>query len=90
MKQTALIMGMPISVEVLDTDANGEIFKKIFNYLEWVDEKFSTYKSQSEISRINRGELLLKQASTEMKEVFELSEKTKKETLGYFDICNPC
>ena len=36
--------------------------------------------------RINRGELALSDASTDMKLIFELAEQTKQETDGYFDI----
>ncbi len=86
-------MGMPVSLEITG-DIDESLFKKIFDYFRVVDEKFSTYKETSEISAINRGELKPEQYSSEMKEVFRLSEETKKLTYGYFDIwhngkCDP-
>ena len=54
MKETRLIMGMPIEIEIVDNDAR-EALEAAFSYLVSVDERFSTYKEESEISRINRG-----------------------------------
>jgi len=89
MKQTKILMGMPITVEVVHDFAVPEIFEKVFSYFEHIDQTFSTYKNESEISKINRGELALENASTEMREVFSLSEQTKKLTAGFFDIKTP-
>lgn len=89
MKYSEIIMGMPITVEITDPDAAENLFSLTFGYLKKVDEKFSTYKPESEISKINRGEILEKHYSPEMKEVFKLSEETKKLTNGYFDIRSP-
>ncbi len=94
MKQTRLLMGMPITVEVVDATVAQEDLDKVFAYFVEVDDRFSTYKETSEISKINRGELLPAHYSEEMKSVLVLSEQTKKETDGYFDIrcdgiCDP-
>jgi thiamine biosynthesis lipoprotein len=88
MKDTRLIMGMPIEVEVVAPNPELAI-EDTFSYLVGVDERFSTYKESSEISRINRGELDLASASPEMKQVFALADLTKEETDGYFDIRKP-
>lgn len=88
MKQTKTIMGMPVTVEIVG-NKYPEIMEQVFDYFIKVDERFSTYKSQSEISRLNRGEISLSGASEEMKTVFELAEQTKQETRGFFDIKKP-
>lgn len=88
-------MGMPIEIEILPNVGRStsympkEVLEAAFAYLVSVEEQFSVYKERSEISRINRGELALATASDEMKEVFALGEKTKRETHGYFDIRQP-
>lgn len=82
-------MGMTVKVEIRDEQARQGSFEKVFSYFDKVDRKFSTYKADSEISKINRGELQKKNWSEEMKEVFKLAEKTKRETGGYFDIWRP-
>jgi thiamine biosynthesis lipoprotein len=84
MVQTQLIMGMPITVEIVDAES-GRALEDVFEYFRAVDRRYSTYKNDSEISRINAG---LPQAewSEEMRHVLELCEQTKQETNGFFDI----
>jgi thiamine biosynthesis lipoprotein len=86
MKQTQLIMGMPITIEVVDATIPAEIFARVFAYFAAVDHTFSTYKPNSEISRINSRAITLAQASLDMRTIFTLAERTKQETNGYFDI----
>lgn len=84
------MMGMPITVEIVG--ASPEIKKavdKVFGYFDYVDENFSPFKETSEVCRINRGELAEKDWSDDMRVVLMLSEKTKEETGGYFDIVAP-
>lgn len=78
-------MGMPITLEVVDA-APVSLFEAVYAYLTHVDEKFSTYKEQSEISRINRREVSDAEISLEMRTVFELAERFRLATSGYFDI----
>ncbi len=86
MKDTKTIMGMPITIEIVGKHVTKKIFERVFKYFEYVDQKFSTYKHNSEISRLNRDELELEYASQDMKAIFKLAEKTKQESKGYFDI----
>ncbi len=72
-------MGMPVTLEVIDASATEALFETVFSYFQHVDEKFSTYKENSEISQINNHSLDLQQASEEMKTVFELAEQTRLE-----------
>lgn len=88
MKETQLIMGMPIMVEVLDGDMQQAI-ADTFAYFREVDERFSTYKDTSEISRINRGEIDESHYSDEMHKVFAIAQQTKEQTHDYFDIKRP-
>ncbi|HTE48937.1 MAG TPA: FAD:protein FMN transferase [Candidatus Paceibacterota bacterium] len=82
-------MGMHIAVEIADKHANPEIFEEIFSFFRAVDRQFSTYKNDSEITRINRNEIAANSYSQEMEEIFSLSEKTKRDTDGYFNIQKP-
>lgn len=84
MKQTELIMGMPVTVEIIDKVAE-KVPVAVFDYFKSVDARYSTYKKDSEISQINRG-LPKSKWSEEMKAVLELCEETKNITRGYFDI----
>lgn len=80
------MMGTHITVEIVDAAPVENAIEKVFSYFDYVDNKFSTYKDSSEISKINRGEINESGYSHDMKEVFALCAKTKKETNGYFDI----
>jgi thiamine biosynthesis lipoprotein len=86
MKQVLLLMGMPIAVEVVDSHVTAANIAGVFDYFRSVDATFSTYKTDSEISRINRGELRPAKYSDDMKIILALSEQTKQETQGFFDI----
>ena len=88
MKQTRLLMGMPVTLEVVDARATEAVLAEVFGYFEYVDEKFSTYKDRSEITLINRHEITLEQASADMRNIFALAEQTRLETDGYFDIAH--
>jgi FAD:protein FMN transferase len=86
MKQTSLIMGMPITIDVIDANVTQDDLDAVFAYFVSVDETFSTYKTTSEISKINAGTLLTTQYSEDMRSILALSAQTKKDTAGYFDI----
>jgi thiamine biosynthesis lipoprotein len=89
MRETKDIMGMPVTVEVPDGSGSREALDKAFEYFRYVDNTFSTYKKESDISRINRGELAPADYSEDMGSIFELAEETKRQTNGYFDIRTP-
>ncbi len=89
MKETQIIMGMPVTVNIADKTATQADLEKIFDYFKYVDAKFSTFKETSEITAINKGKIKESDYSDDMEEVFRLSEETKKLTNGYFDIKKP-
>jgi len=84
MKQTEIIMGMPITIKIVDK-ATKALLTDVFSYFKEVDARYSTYKESSEISQINNG-LPKSKWSAEMKKVLNLCEQTKADTKGYFDI----
>ncbi len=86
MRTTRILMGMPITIEIADKNALLSDINEIYEYFKLIDQKFSTYKKNSEISRINGGRLKINDASRDVKLIFKLANKTKKETQGYFDI----
>jgi FAD:protein FMN transferase len=76
------IMGMPIVVAARD----GEVPDEVFDWFRHVDETFSTFKEESEVSRIRRGEIALEDASAEVRQVFARCEELREETHGFFDV----
>ncbi|MCB1496775.1 MAG: FAD:protein FMN transferase [Bauldia sp.] len=85
MRETRLIMGMPVTIDVVDAPGT-DCLDTAFAYFEATDRRFSTYRDVSEISAINQARLGEADYSDEMHEVLDLAERTRRETLGYFDI----
>lgn len=54
-------------------------------FLHWVDRTFSTYRADSEISRIGRGELSPDDAAPEVRQVLTACSELKAATDGWFD-----
>lgn len=88
MKITSTIMAMPVTVDVVDKRAKEKDIEIIFEYLWRIDEQFSPYKNESEVSKINEGKISIENCSREMQEVLEIAGSTKKQTNGYFDVWN--
>ena len=67
--------------EVSLAQAVGEVEEFFYQ----VDRDFSTYKSNSQVSRIRRGELSIEGASKYVQQVWALCEFSRELTLGAFD-----
>ncbi|MEA2151099.1 MAG: FAD:protein transferase [Solirubrobacteraceae bacterium] len=78
------VMGMPVEVELHDEVAAPAV-DEVFAWLRRVDATFSTYRPDSEISRIARGELAERDASANVRRVLERCEALRAQTGGYFD-----
>jgi FAD:protein FMN transferase len=85
MKQKKIMMGMAITVDIPHA-ANTQVFDDVFAYFTAIDNRFSTYKETSEISRINKGDIEPDAYSEEMKEILAAAEQTERDTHGYFSI----
>ncbi|MGO9875508.1 MAG: FAD:protein FMN transferase [Acidimicrobiia bacterium] len=77
--------GTMISLFVLDP-VDPAVIDDVFGWFQRVDDLFSTWRADSEISRIGRGELTAAHASPEVREVLALCEQMKHATCGAFDI----
>ena len=86
MKEAKPLMGTVITIEIADSGADLGAMEKVFSYFKYVDEKFSPFKEESEITKINQGKIAEDDWSEDMKEIFKLAEITKIETDGFFDI----
>jgi thiamine biosynthesis lipoprotein len=82
------IMGLPIVVDVR-ADCTDDVLDELFDWLRWVDATFSTFKEDSEISCINRGELRREDAHHHVRQVLERCDRLRDETNGYFDMRTP-
>src|ERR1700736_1356071 len=85
MRSTRIVMGMPITVDVVGA-ADNAVIDAVFAYFEGVDRRFSTYKPDSEIEAINRSRLAAADYREEMREGLAPADRTKLDTGGFFDI----
>jgi thiamine biosynthesis lipoprotein len=84
------VMGLPVSVHVRRPGpATGGAVAAVFAALREADARFSTYRSDSEISRLNRGELRPADCHPQVREVLELSAVAWRRTGGHFDVMLP-
>jgi thiamine biosynthesis lipoprotein len=82
------IMGLPIVLDVRD-GVEDDVAERVFDWLRWVDATFSTYKADSEISRLNRGELAVEDAHPDVRAVLDRCEELRVVTRGHFDMRAP-
>jgi FAD:protein FMN transferase len=81
------VMGMPVLFDLRDEDADATAaLADAVGWLHWVDATFSTYKADSQVSRISRGELALSDAHPDVLRVLDRCEELRAETNGYFDV----
>jgi FAD:protein FMN transferase len=88
MRDTRLIMGMPVSVEIVGK-VPASVMDGVFAYFTAVDKRFSLYKPESEISAFNQGKISSDDLSPQMNEVFALADRTKAQTHGFFEMLRP-
>jgi thiamine biosynthesis lipoprotein len=69
----------------LDKDLLAEAVDEVEEFFYQVDRDFSTYKSDSQISRIRRGEIKIEDATEYVQQVWALCEFSRELTLGAFD-----
>ena len=84
-RRVEMIMGMPIVIDVRDDGAGDELLDLAYDWFREVDAVFSTYKDDSEISRLNRGELALRECREDVRRVIARCRELVDETEGYFD-----
>jgi FAD:protein FMN transferase len=89
----AHLMGMPVSLALrgrhTDDDLAREAWERCVAELTEVDRVFSTYREDSVISRLDRGDLDLADCPAEVHEVLALGERARVESGGAFDVRRP-
>lgn len=78
------LMGMPILVDVRE-EVGGDVLDAVFAWFGEVDRRFSTFKPDSEVSRIGAGTLRVEDAHPDVREVLARCDELRDETRGSFD-----
>jgi thiamine biosynthesis lipoprotein len=77
-------MGTAFSIDIRDRGVWQAAITEVVAWLHRVDALFSTYRADSDISRLRRGELTTTDADPLVVEVLGLGERLRAETEGYF------
>ncbi|MFE7036691.1 FAD:protein FMN transferase [Streptomyces sp. NPDC057621] len=86
------IMGLPISLRIEgvgERGSGGEAADRVFAWLREVDARFSPFLPDSEVSRLDRGELSDDELSPDLVEVLDLCERYRVESGGAFQVRLP-
>ena len=79
-------MGTAISLDLRPPFAGPGVVDAFFSWLVSVDDRFSTYKDASMVSRLRRGELSESDYDGDLREVLDLCERVRLASAGTFDI----
>ena len=80
------VMGTAISLDLRDPVVPEAAVDAAFDHLRDIDARFSTYRPDSEISRLGRGELSPDECSADVRDVLARCDSLRTLTRGYFDI----
>jgi FAD:protein FMN transferase len=82
------VMGTVVSIELAD-DLPGAALRAMIGdtcvWLHEVDRRFSTYRPDSEVNRLQRREITIDDASGDLREVLAACADLRRRTDGYFD-----
>jgi thiamine biosynthesis lipoprotein len=79
------VMGTMIAIDVRDNDVPEKAINEAFAWLRAVDERFSTYKPESEISRLGRGETTVEECHPDVATILAICEDLRLESRGAFN-----
>ncbi|MFJ3658380.1 FAD:protein FMN transferase [Streptomyces nigra] len=83
------VMGFPVSLRVDDEHVGEETADAVFAWLREVDARFSPFRADSEVCRLDRGEIARRDVSVGLDEVLPLCEEYRLATGGAFDVRLP-
>jgi len=78
------VMGMPVAVHVVCEEAKEGWLDEVYDDFVALDEVFSPFRSDSAVSRINRGELLEADSGQLVRQAMHLCRLYEQATNGYF------
>ncbi|MFC1411325.1 FAD:protein FMN transferase [Streptacidiphilus sp. N1-12] len=83
------VMGTVVSFDIRDGGSGAaarEALRQAVRWLHRVDAVFSTYRPDSQVSRLGRGELALADCDPEVAEVLALGERAERASGGWFSV----
>lgn len=81
----ALVMGTTVTIDVRDEDIPLATLEAAVASLRGDEARFTTYRDDSEIKRVERGELAIERAHADVREVLDACAVLRAESYGAFD-----
>ncbi|MDX6207545.1 MAG: FAD:protein transferase [Frankiales bacterium] len=78
------VMGTVFSLDLRDPALAEGAVDEVVRWWHWVDEVFSTYRPESRISRLGRGEITLRECPQEVAEILDLCAEAGRRSGGWF------
>lgn len=89
LRRVEQIMGTAISLEIAGTtppDVAARLADEVYAWMRLVDDTFSTYKADSEVTRLHTGALTAAAACADLRQVLATCADLWRDTDGYFDV----
>jgi thiamine biosynthesis lipoprotein len=88
------LMGTVIAIDVREPGFPAQTLDAVFAWFREVDATFSTFRSDSEICRLSRGELGVEECSEDVQDVLGICEQIRRQSAGCFTVwdggrCDP-
>lgn len=78
------VMGTVFTIDARDIDPLAPAVRDVVAWWRWVDQTFSTFRPDSEVSRLAAGTLRLADAAPEVRHVLDLCDQAASASRGYF------
>lgn len=79
------VMGTVVTFDIRGAEPARDVIDDAVRWLHQVDAEFSTYRPDSAVCRLERGELAFSALSAQLRWVLDRCERLRAETDGYFD-----
>jgi thiamine biosynthesis lipoprotein len=89
MRHVETVMGIPMSVDIRDAGDHAEAVRAAFDLLAAADLRFSSYRDDSEVSAVNRGNIAPDHYSDELREVLARGVQAQRASHGAFSLRLP-
>lgn len=81
----APVMGTTVSIDVRDEGIDADVARRAVDVIDQIEARFTTYRDDSEIMRVGRGESTVDQAHPDVREVLDACAVLRAESGGAFD-----
>ncbi len=83
-RRVVSVMGTVFTLDLRDLDPTSAAVDEVVAWWRWVDDTFSTYRPNSQISRLAAGSVTLAECAPEVRHILEMCADAAEISAGYF------